>query len=559
MKRSRLLRFSASPLLRLMLCLFLSSGWIGQIDAQPANVEFVCGTSGSSATVGGGNVENPICTDPNAVRYLRVAVHFLIREDTWVETITDNCSSTIPPYSFTYVGPGNFTETNDGVGNGSYNGFQHAENIIGLANEMLATNETQWRKTPGINYPNNPAINIQYLLVGVYFHRDHEAFDGTKTPFQIHAKYDVETNQVLDVYCIHRNNLGYDGNAFVIGDFNKFVYLNDYKHYLKPYCRDWSKTNTAHSMNHEIGHTLNLLHTWNEADQFEGCADTPLGFIYDKIKSNGDCVSDFANCWDYHPSIIGCPKKPCDEWSKISNNVMDYSSYDPAWTVCQIARINQNLLGNGNAYVHSCNGCAPSQAFFYVRSPQAICPPQQGGSNVILNGQPSVNENRYLIEICEVLANQPSNCIAGYFTSGWQTGQLGNISLSLLYAFQPDKVYKIKLTVDNTECLGSDVHEQLLYTNHECTYPPPPCCYEMAATNPFGSHLTVYYNAPENGGLNLTLINLLSGSTTLLFSSTEVQTGFYEQDFQTSSLPNGNYTLRAIFNGGVYTKNLLKF
>ncbi len=80
-----------------------------------------------------------------------------------------------------------------------------------------------------------------------------------------------------------------------------------------------------------------------------------------------------------------------------------------------------------------------------------------------MNGQPSINENRYLIEICEVLESQPSNCIAGYFTSGWQTGQLGNISLSLLHAFQANKVYNIKLTVDNTECPGSDVHEQLVF------------------------------------------------------------------------------------------------
>ncbi len=406
-----------------MFCLLLTAGWINRADAQPTDYEYVCGTSGSSSSSSGGP-ENPICTDPGSVRYVRVAVHFLLREDTWVETITDNCGgSSVPPYSFTYVGPGNFTETNDGVGNPAYNGFHHAENVIGLANGMLASNEDHWRKASGINYPTPPpAINIQYLLVGVYFH------------------------------------------------------------------------------------------------------------------------------WEYNPNIPGCPKKPCDEWSKISNNIMDYNSHDPAWTACQIGRMNQNLLDNGNPYIHSCNGCAPSQAFFYVRSPQAICP-EQAGSTVFLNGHPSVNENRYLIEICRVLASLPNDCNGQYFNSGWQTGQPGNVNLSSLYAFQPNNIYKIKLTVDNTECPGSDVYEQLLYTNDDCTYPPPPCCYEMAATNPFGSHLTVYYNIPENGELNLSLINLLTSSTTTLFSSTEVDAGFYEQDFQTSSLSNGNYTLRAFFMG----------
>lgn len=39
---------------------------------------------------------------------------------------------------------------------------------------------------------------------------------------------------------------------------------------------------------------------------------------------------------------------------------------------------------------------------------------------------------------------------------------------------------------------------------------------------------------------------------------TQVNTGTYQQTFTTGSLPNGNYTLRAIFNGYVYTKNIIK-
>jgi hypothetical protein len=551
---STLQRFNASTH-KLALILFVMFVAMFQSLAQSLDHQYSCGIDGSASAPGGGGPENPICTDPNSVRFIRVAVHYLLREDTWVETITDNCNSSIPPYSFTYVGPGNFTETNDGVGNPGYNGFQHAENFVGIANEMLADNQDHWRKTPGINYPTTPPdINIHYLLVGAYFHRDDEAFDGTKTPQQIHAKYDVQTTQVIDIYCIHRPNLGWTGNAFEFGGNNKFVYLNSYQWYLKPYCREWAKTAIARSLNHEIGHTLSLGHTW---EGFDFCDDTPEGFLYDHIDGN-NCYPKRANCWTYDPSKPGCPKKPCDEWSKISNNIMDYNHWDPAWTECQIGRMNQNLLGNGNPYIHSCNGCAPSQAFFYIRSPQAVCPPQQGGGNVILNGQPSVNENRYLIEICEVLATQPNNCIAGYFNSGWQIGALGNVSLSTLYTFQANKVYKVKLTVDNTECPGSDVHEQLLYTTDDCTYPPPPCCFEMAATNPFSNDLMVYYNAPEEGSLNLSLINLNTSATISLYNSSTVTAGFYEQIFQLGSLPSGNYALRAIFNGGLYTKNIVK-
>ena len=174
-----------------------------------------------------------------------------------------------------------------------------------------------------------------------------------------------------------------------------------------------------------------------------------------------------------------------------------------------------------------------------------------------MNPQASMNENRYLIEICEVLEANPSTCIAVYFTSGWQTGTLGNVSLSTLYTFQANKVYKIKLTVDNTECPGSDVHEELLFINDACTVPPPPCCFEMPATNPYSNDLTVYYNAPENGLLSLALVNLLTSTTTLLYPTTSVTSGFYQQNFQTSQLPNGNYALQAIFDGNIYTQNLI--
>jgi hypothetical protein len=80
----------------------------------------------------------------------------------------------------------------------------------------------------------------------------------------------------------------------------------------------------------------------------------------------------------------------------------------------------------------------------------------------------------------------------------------------------------------------------------------------MAATNPFSNDLMVYYNAPEEGSLNLSLINLNTSATISLYNSSTVTAGFYEQIFQLGSLPSGNYALRAIFNGGLYTKNIVK-
>ncbi|HAD11096.1 MAG TPA: hypothetical protein DCF33_01530 [Saprospirales bacterium] len=398
-----------------------------------------------------------IGTTPNEVRYLRVAIHFLLREERYTETIKDDCNAAIPPYDVHYSGPGNFTETDDGIGHSDYNGFMHAENVIWLANKMLANNQQQWRKTPGITYPETPPpLNLQYLLVGVYFHRDEAAFKPGAGQ-NIHRKYDIDSNLVIDVYCLHNPKFGRDGDAFQFGGFNKFVFLNDYRHYIKPFCREWSKVNTARSMNHEIGHTLGLAHTW---EGFDYCDDTPEGFMYDHIDGN-NCYPRRANCWTYDTAKPGCPKKPCDDWSKVSNNIMDYNHWEPAWTQCQVDRINQNLQGNGKAYIHASHGCAPPQAFFYIPSPQTIC---ATGCKVWMNAQPSVHEDLSLIEICEVSADQPEVCRGGYFSSGWLSGFLAEINLSDWYTFLPDKVYRIRLTVENTACPGSDVYEQVVYT-----------------------------------------------------------------------------------------------
>ena len=251
----------------------------------------ICGTSGTAevTTTSSSGTSLPICTDPNTVRYIRVAFHYLLKENNFNWSFYDDCTS--PHGTFNYSGPGNFTETSDGDQNAVYNGFLRAEDVISAANIELAANFHPWRKEPGVSYPpdnNPPPTNIRYILVGTYFHRDNVAYSASDI-FGTQQKYDVGGNRVIDVY--FTPNGYWSGGIATLGGQNKFAFLNPYVKYLEPGCREWSLQYEAFTLNHELGHTLSLSHTWNLNDL---CTDTPMGFLYDKIQNDPvhPCVKD---------------------------------------------------------------------------------------------------------------------------------------------------------------------------------------------------------------------------------------------------------------------------
>ena len=77
----------------------------------------------------------------------------------------------------------------------------------------------------------------------------------------------------------------------------------------------------AGHINHEIGHVLGLHHTWSYND---GCDDTPKN----------------PNCWAYNK------KPPCDK--NNSNNVMDYNTYQNAWSPCQLGKVHRGFSSEGS-------------------------------------------------------------------------------------------------------------------------------------------------------------------------------------------------------------------
>lgn len=75
-------------------------------------------------------------------------------------------------------------------------------------------------------------------------------------------------------------------------------------------------------LNHEVGHTLGLPHTWSGND---GCDDTP----------------NHPNCWDWSSSK--CPD------GIYSNNMMDYNNISRAITPCQLGKIHYNFSKLGSS------------------------------------------------------------------------------------------------------------------------------------------------------------------------------------------------------------------
>ncbi len=117
-------------------------------QSGPPTLEMTCGTSGAAAVTESSSGSNslPICTDPHTVRYMRIAFHYLLKENNFNWSFHDDCTS---PYgTLNYSGPGNFTEISDGDQNAVYNGSLRAEEVVAAANAELAANHDAWRKVP---------------------------------------------------------------------------------------------------------------------------------------------------------------------------------------------------------------------------------------------------------------------------------------------------------------------------------------------------------------------------------------------------------------------------
>ncbi|MBC8173093.1 MAG: hypothetical protein H7X71_04230 [Chitinophagales bacterium] len=221
-------------------------------------------------------------------------------------------------------------------------GRAYVHELINMCNYRLANN-AKMNLPKGNNTPNLKP-QYQYVLTGnpgtgddgIYFHADDSACWysknkksganslGDKTPF----RYAVGSDTIFNIYFIehHKDTVAkypnYNVTSSGVSFGNNIKIFGAYGNWAQVFYLDdgntFSKGAGFYSgvVNHEIGHSLGLNHSWNSDD---GCEDTPK----------------HANCW----GETGI--EPCI--GPTSNNMMDYNNCQCALTPCQLAKIHYNF------------------------------------------------------------------------------------------------------------------------------------------------------------------------------------------------------------------------
>ncbi len=129
---------------------------------------------------------------------------------------------------------------------------------------------------------------------------------------EVIRKYDTASDSILNIFVLphHADSIAsrtYRPHTSGVSLGNKIKITGPVHDGMKP----WKM---ATNLNHEVGHSFGLSHSWYKND---GCEDTP----------------PHPNCWAPSKTNSKCK-------DKVSNNMMDYNNSQMAITPCQLGKIN---------------------------------------------------------------------------------------------------------------------------------------------------------------------------------------------------------------------------
>ncbi len=451
----------------------------------------------------------PCPYDNLPIRYMAVNVHFLLSSD----------------------GKFNFSETGDGRG-GSYNGYQRAEDIIKEANAQLAENSAQYQ---AVTVP-VCKINFQLVLAGVYFHRTTPSVQVGTNPVRYNwntiwptlNSYLVNNNAEVNCFCFNATP-----SADGLADGSNITLQNDWERYHRwenqPNPSSYPRGIAARIILHEIFHNNGLK---THPFQIDECDDTPT----------------FPRCWQY-----GIPATPtCTNWANISNNIMDYNSAgDWSLSPCQICNFNQNIQTNRLISQGACILPAPVRAFFDL--PEKIC----AGSNVILQGSASFNEDAYSITVREI--GSPSIVGRNF------TGQVGTVNLTTAIPvnFAAGKSYSVTLHVTKILPNGCESY-------HSMTRNFTIGCFSSdlsgddvirdlsVSPNPTTGIINVQFNMEEEKDVSVQVYNLHTGTLVGTLKAMDLTpVGLQTLNWDASPFSDGWYYVRAVSYNEAKTASFL--